>query len=656
MPDGDSAAPRRSSAVTTQAPARHCALQNHVHFFRGFVFGLHYPALVFAVAWDVPDKRWLDALPQQLESIPGFTRAWSETDWEGLKGGPNHGAQALPRLLHLLQRSAELPIFEEGTVIAVQGSSLHYAVPVFPRSVQPMLATLRAFLQWVDQLLAGVSDAPVTGLSAALKALAGSYQCGSNVPPFMKAALARHLPFYEVAGDVIQFGQGRRGRWLQSSFTDVTPQIAAMLSRDKKLCAQVLKRAGIPVPAHETVRAAGELGPAAQRLGYPVVIKPADLDGGVGVAAGLDSAQEVEQAYAQALRHSTHILIEKHIEGRDYRLTVFQNEVVWVIERQAAGVHGDGVSTVVELLATANQDTRRGDGVHSPLKSLVLDDQAQSLLRREGLDGESILPQGRFLRLRRSSNIASGGLPIAVPVADIHPDNLALAVRAAQALRLDLAGVDLLIPDIKVSWLAGGAAVCEVNAQPQLGRTTSLHLYPLVLGKLVPGRGRIPIVLVFGGAQARVLVQSLEAQWAATGRSLGVADESGVRFGAMRLGHAGTSAFDGAALLLAHTGVDAMAVVVKDQSLLANGLPFAAFDMLVVTGDHAWDAGVPGRATPDFMVHLKACDGHFIAFGLGDDKTRLLERLSPTRFERLDADTGAATVMARLRGIEQRHE
>ncbi len=622
--------------MTALSPARHCALLSPAHFLRGFAFGLRYPALVVAVAWDMPpDTRWLDALQQQVPAIPGLARVWTAADWEALRTEPHQDAQALLRVLHVLQRAAALPLFEEGKIISISGTTHRYAVPIFARSAQAMLATVRALLQVVEQLAAGVRNPPLAELELALRALAGSYVCGSNVPPFLQAALARELPFYEVAGDVIQFGQGRRGRWLQSSFTDTTPQIAATLSRDKKLCAQVLKRAGIPVPAHETVRSVEELGPAAQRLGYPVVIKPADLDGGVGVAAGLDSAQEVAQAYAQALKHSRNILIEKHIPGRDYRLTVFHKEVVWTIERQPAGLHGDGVSTVEQLLALANQDTRRGDGAHASLKKLVLDGEAQSLLRRQALGGQSVPPKGKFVRLRRSANIASGGLPIAV-VADIHPDNLALAVRAAQALKLDLAGVDLLIPDIKVSWLAGGAAVCEVNAQPQLGRTTSLHLYPLVLGKLVPGNGRIPIVLAFGAGQAQALVQSLEAQWGALGRSLGVADAAGVRLGGVQIGKAGTSAYDAGALLLANTQVDAIALVIDDRSLLENGFPFSAFDILLVTDDHRWRSPAQAGAAPDFIACQPACDGFFIATGFDEEKKRLLASYSTELFEHFD--------------------
>ena len=638
--------------MTAKPTARHCALLSPAHFLRGFAFGFRYPALVVAVAWDLPDARWLDALHHQLALIPGLARVWSEADWDVLREDPRQGAQTLPRVLHMLQRAADLPVFEEGKIISTHGTTLRYGVPIFPRSVQPMLAVVRTVVQVIDQLACGVPQPSLAELHLALKALAASYVCGSNVPPFLRAAVARELPFYEVAGDVIQFGQGRRGRWLQSSFTDTTPTIAATLSRDKKLSAQVLKRAGIPVPAHETVRSVEDLGPAAQRLGYPVVIKPADLDGGLGVAAGLDTTEEVAQAYAQALQHSRNILIEKHIPGRDYRLTVFQNEVVWVIERQPAGVHGDGVSTVAQLVAAANQDARRGDGAHAPLKKLVLDAQAQSLLHRDGLDGQSIPPQGAFLKFRRSANIASGGMPIAV-VADVHPDNIALAVRAAQALRLDLAGVDFLIPDIKVSWLAGGAAVCEVNAQPQLGRTTSLHLYPLVLSKLVPTNGRIPIVLVFGAEKATALLQSLEAQWRAMGRTLGVADAAGVRLGGEQIAKHGTSAYEAGALLLANTQVDAVALHINDKSLLENGFPFVAFDMLVVTDDHRWPVPAKAESAPDFIAYQRACDGFFIATGFSKEKKSLLDIHSPTPYEYLD-NTGG-DLLERLCNIDRRH-
>ncbi len=98
----------------------------------------------------------------------------------------------------------------------------------------------------------------------------------------------------------------------------------------------MLRRNRLPVPAHRICRDETEALRAAESLGYPVVIKPADKDGGIAVRADLRTPAEVSEAFAIAEKVSKLILVEQYVTGKDYRLTVFGNTCVWAIERQPA--------------------------------------------------------------------------------------------------------------------------------------------------------------------------------------------------------------------------------------------------------------------------------------------------------------------------------
>jgi hypothetical protein len=93
--------------------------------------------------------------------------------------------------------------------------------------------------------------------------------------------------------------------------------------------------------------------------------------------------------------------------------------------------------------------------------------------------------------------------------AQAHPDNLELALKATAALRLDVAGVDLLLPDIARSYQETGGVICEVNAKPQF---SSGLAHRDILQQLLPHQGRIPVVGVKHSGVSRLeLLNMVEA-------------------------------------------------------------------------------------------------------------------------------------------------
>jgi cyanophycin synthetase len=436
------------------------------------------------------------------------------------------------------------------------------------------------------------------GLAKVRSDLASHAGKASNMPRLLRAANQLGMPWDRLTDKVFTFGQGARMRWLDSTFTDETPYLSTGLARRKQDCANLLRRAGLPAPVHRLVHDEDEAVRAAQQIGYPVVVKPADRDGGIAVAADLRGEAEVREAFGKARAKSANILVERHFEGRDFRLTVFHGRLFWATERIPAGVTGDGVQNVEALVAQVNADPDRGSSALATLKKIQLDAETDALLARQGLARSSVPDAGRFVRLRRASNVALGGLPVAV-TSDVHPDNAALAVRAAHLLRLDMAGIDLLIPDIRRSWLETGALICEVNAQPALGQLTAAHLYVPILRELVPGNGRIPIAVVVGAADPDALGRAVAGKLAAHACNVVWAGPTGAGLLSERLGVQPLAAYEAGLVVLAERRADAAVVFIDAADPLSKGLAFDRFDVLATA--------VPTEPDLRLAILVQAC-------------------------------------------------
>lgn len=619
--------------MVTDAP-QHWTLETPPKGFTGFAYGSRYPSLVFTLAGQAlpPDIR-TEIGANLTRIIPGLG------DVDAAGGGDASWQGTLAWLLAILdayQRAAGLPVFEAARVLVAQEPRAECQVSSCGRSLGMLSAMLQCTLALIPALSARRRAEPLEAELARLYAqLRASNFRSSNVPRFIRAAFDLGIPFRELPGQFLQYGEGRNACWLDSTFTDATPYIGTQLAKDKLLSGALLRQTGLPVPEHHRAATVEDAVRVAGQIGYPVVVKPANLDGGAGVAAGLRDAREVTAAFDNARKLSNQILVEQHVHGADYRLTVLHDEVIWAVERVPGGVTGDGHATIAELIAEVNADPRRGEGAHSPLKRLVVDAEAKALLVQEGLAPNSVPDAGRFIRLRRAANVASGGMPVAV-FERVHPDNARLAVRAARALQLDLAGVDLLIPDISRSWRETGAAICEVNAQPQLGGTTSAHVYPQVLKSLVKGNGRMVTAIVMSNTPDSTLVRDLGAALGARGAIVGVHDETGVRVNDEVLVEGAVSLHAAGTMLSLDRRVEAMILSANTSEVLASALPVQRIDALVLAQKHD-DMASPAdeRATSQaydqaLRVILPACDGDVICEGepaVGEIAESLLRKI-----------------------------
>lgn len=450
---------------------------------------------------------------------------------------------------------------------------------------------LAAVVPWVFQQLSGHPSASSgarsgepspggapAGLEPVLASLRAVGPRGTNPRLLQAAAFEQGIPCLPITGSRAQFGWGSRSRWMDSTFTDRTSVVAARTARDKRDAHAVLRRAGLPVPRQQPVATLDQALACAQAWGYPVVLKPADLDGGVGVAAGLGDEAALRRAHERASRHGRPLILETHIPGRDYRLGVMGERLLWATYREPAGVWGDGVHTVDALVAEANRDPRRGTQTWFQMSPIVVDAEATELLAEQGASILSVPQPGEFLRLRRAANVSSGGRPLDV-TAKVHPDNARLAARAARVMHLDLAGVDLITPDITRSWREVGGMICEINAQPQLP-TTRPQTAGHILQAMVEGSGRIPLVLLLAELPWGDWAVGLRSRLAAQGLRTGFVCGSQVhRADDDEQPDTAPNAFAAVRQLLMDPWTDAAIIATSATPWLSQGLPVDRMDL-----------------------------------------------------------------------------
>jgi len=289
---------------------------------------------------------------------------------------------------------------------------------------------------------------------------------GPSTRSLIKAAEDRGIPWFRLnTQSLIQLGHGRFAKRIEATTTSNTSMIGTEIAKDKSLAYQILSDLGLPVPKQRVVYSLRRALEAAERIGYPVVVKPLDGNHGRGVTVNILNEAQLEAGYDAAKEHGDAIIVEQMVRGFDHRLLVINGKLEAAARRMPGHVTGDGRSTVKQLVDLVNRDPRRGIGHEKELTQIQLDAQALSCLEEHGMSVDSVPAEGDLVLLRRTANLSTGGT--AIDVTDvIHPDNREMAERAIKAVGLDIGGVDFLSEDITVSYKENGAGICEVNAGP----------------------------------------------------------------------------------------------------------------------------------------------------------------------------------------------
>lgn len=213
-----------------------------------------------------------------------------------------------------------------------------------------------------------------------------------------------------------------------------------------------------------------------EKLSYPLICKPLDGSLARGMTWDICSQKKLprailtaQKAYKKTSSSAVPFIVEEVVIGDEYRIIVFQNQVLACVKKLPATVTGDGCSTLQELILAFNKTRRHGF-------EIKVDSVVKETLKRERLTLASVLPDNSVLKLRHNLNMSDGGRAIDC-TAQVHPKIRQACVRATQAVGLTFGGLDVITEDITKDKYT----ILEINSRPY----HNMHEKPLVEGESV---------------------------------------------------------------------------------------------------------------------------------------------------------------------------
>lgn len=505
--------------------------------------------------------------------------------------------QPLPRLAALGALAAELQNHHGGMVLSHGVSRDAKGAVAYVGYHERGVATLAVGAAW----LAVCAPRGTIDGGGALPEVLGRLEarCKTHQPGYvvnrvaLRLARERSIPLRQhfPGSGILQFGTGAHAAFYQSSMSEADSWIGVSLVHNKFLANALVAQLGLPRPKQAAAMTRGEVAEAARRVGYPCVVKPSDSSQGKGVTVRVAGEAAALAAFDLARSYSrAPVVIERFIEGRDFRLLVIGGRLAAAARRDPPSATGDGRSTLRRLVEAINEARAHpAPGDDRGLFPVPMDADLELWAAEQGFGLDDVVPPGRVVRLRGAANNHGGAVPVDV-LAQVHPDVRAMAEMLARTVGIHALGIDYVSADIGRSWREVPSAVIELNQSPglfvhQSAGTPTVPLAEAILAPVLAAAGRIPVVVVLEqppAPAATALAARLVARPGVAG--LGILLHGSAALGGTALDLDGRSLPAKVEALLCNRSCAAALIACTPDDLLGTGFPVDRCDMVVLPG------------------------------------------------------------------------
>ncbi|HEX2780136.1 MAG TPA: Mur ligase family protein, partial [Gemmatimonadaceae bacterium] len=230
-----------------------------------------------------------------------------------------------------------------------------------------------------------------------------------------------------------------------------------------------------------------------------------------------------------------------------------------------------------------------------------------------GRSFDTVPAAGEVVYLRGTANLSTGGTSID-RTDDMHPDNVTACEMAAGAVGLDIAGIDVITPDISVPFRENGAVIIEVNAAPGI----RMHTHPTegaprnvgapIIDMLYPpgSEPTIPVIAVTGTNGKTTTTRLIAHLFRHNGMTVGFTTTDGVYLQNRLVMEGDMTGPFSANIILSNPTVDVAVLETARGGIIRAGLGFDEADVGIVLNVSADHLGLRGINTLEQLADVKS--------------------------------------------------
>jgi cyanophycin synthetase len=437
---------------------------------------------------------------------------------------------------------------------------------------------------------------------------------GPSTGSIVEEAGSRGIPCIRLnEQSLVQLGYGVYQQRIQATVTNKTNMISVDIAGDKSATKKLLGEMGVPVPTGKVIRDEDRIESTLEAIGVPVVIKPLDGNHGKGATVGIKDLEHAKTAFAKAKEYSKHVIVEKMLEGNDFRALVVNKKLIAVAERTPAHVTGNGKQTIQQLIDEENKDPRRGYGHENVLTQIDVDGQTERLIKAKGYTLETVLPKGEILYLKTTANISTGGTAID-RTDEVNPENVFLFERIAKIIGLDVAGIDVIAPNVSEPLSENGGGIIEVNAAPGfrmhlapsegIARNVAEHVVDMLFPPGSPAR--VPIFAITGTNGKTTVTRFIAHILKGSGLTVGFTTTDGTYIQNQQIVTGDNTGPVSAQLVLKDPSVQVAVLETARGGIIRSGLGYDFCDVGIVTNIAADHLGLKDINTLEDLARVKS--------------------------------------------------